>query len=368
MTNLIQRQRDLERFIGHALEASVYVSPSEHGLAEAELIEVGGRHGFGPGEILDCAASARSQMLEFDGARIVLSVASSMYLVDFNWTWPDDPRSWKAQDFMLREFEQLRRDHGATGAKVEHAVLVERGKADGHTQKDMEVAIASYELHGLLSRDQDAILSRTNRTYLPPAEQIKQHKRVPQRQSYPSKDLMATVADVISRRDSVRPRHAEPLDEYGELLERTSNARYRIWWEQARSELRCSSPQTMPTSTLVLAAALAEGSLALIADDVRTTGETMGTKTLQDTPNRWKFTDLIDGAKRGKRPIIDQKLSDRCGQLNDERQRIHAGNFLHKKVAPRKIDIRPEEAKRARETLDDLLRAILDWFAEKSAD
>ena len=178
-----------------------------------------------------------------------------------------------------------------------------------------------------------------------------------------SASLLRTVEDVIARRSDGRPKYAEPLKAFGELLATKRNAQYRLWWDQTCGELRRADAVQMPTAALVLAAALTEGALALIALDVRATGESMMGKVFDQDPKNWKLTDLAGEARKGTRAIFsDPTLTDRCHQLNANRQRIHAGRFLSLKVLAPQVDIRPEEARYAKETLDQVVRSILDWF------
>jgi hypothetical protein len=364
MTLSWQRRQEVERFISHALEASVYVNPRDYGLTESELIEAGARHGFQSGEIRDALHRGSADQFEFYvGERATPKQLVALSLVDFNWTWDGDPRNRSAYQYVLQNLEDLARTEGVARAKVARDSLIARSESAGYSRKDIELAIASYLIYGMLQGDDDGILSHSrNRTYASPNDQLK-NGRQSLRANPPSPSLVGTVADVIERRGDGRPKHAEPLDAFAELLGSISKAQYRLWWNNTCSELRRMDPTLAPTSTLVLAAALAEGALALVAGEIRNTGRSMTGKLFDRDPKEWKLLELVAEAYKGERPVFtDPALRDRCKQLNLNRQRIHAGRFLSLKVPAPQIDIRPDEARQAKETLEQVLRSVLDWF------
>jgi hypothetical protein len=59
------------------------------------------------------------------------------------------------------------------------------------------------------------------------------------------------VKDVVERRTDGRPKHAEPLDEFPEALDRLGYGKFRLWWVQTVAELRLSNSPTSPVSSLV---------------------------------------------------------------------------------------------------------------------
>ena len=73
---------------------------------------------------------------------------------------------------------------------------------------------------------------------------------------------------------------------------------------------------------------------------------------------------LIKDAKSGQDPIFNDDLGRRAARLNDIRQRIHAGRFWPERPDSG-FDLRPEEARESKETLDRILRASLDWLGRQ---
>ena len=160
MTLSWQRRQEVERFIWHALEASVYVNPRDFGLTESELIEAGARHGFQSGEIRDALHRGSTDQFEFYvGERATPKQLVALSLVDFNWTWDGDPRNRSAYQYVLQSFEDLARKEGVARAKVARDSLIARGETAGYSRKDIELAIASYLIYGMFQRDDDGILS-----------------------------------------------------------------------------------------------------------------------------------------------------------------------------------------------------------------
>jgi hypothetical protein len=114
----------------------------------------------------------------------------------------------------------------------------------------------------------------------------------------------------------------------------------------------------------VLAAALAEAALTFVVGRAQTLNlATLNSKTFAESPTQWKFDDLLKSAAAGgPDAIFDQGTRDRADRLNTVRQRIHAGRLIALTPTGPIPDIRPEEPREAVETLDAILRRILDWL------
>lgn len=345
------------KFVKRALEASVYVAPKEPGLSKRELIETGSRHRLAAGEIED---AIRGSGAEYDGMTYTLDRASAQNLIEFSREWDGDPRNLEAFEFVLNTFEQLVRKEGATRAAIDRSVLVAQASSQNLVEHDVEVAITAYLSNGVLEERGDGTLRR-HRVYASPCSQRMQRSTTIERDSLV--EVIPTVRDVIARRSDGRYPKSEPTQAFASFLGKTKNSQYMLWWEHTRNELARADAGLMPTCVTLLAAALAEGALTFIGQEVRKTGESMTGTTLEKELKHWKFQDLTKEAKRGSRPILSDTLAKRCDELNENRQRIHVGRFLQAQTPPKKLDIRPEEARAAKETLDQLLRAILDWFA-----
>jgi len=80
-------------------------------------------------------------------------------------------------------------------------------------------------------------------------------------------------------------------------------------------------------------------------------------------PKGWSLQYLIQQGKKGTDPLFDGKLAERALRLNELRQRIHLGRywFVGSNRGDR-FDLRPEEAREARETLDQILRELIRWL------
>jgi hypothetical protein len=79
-------------------------------------------------------------------------------------------------------------------------------------------------------------------------------------------------------------------------------------------------------------------------------------------PRTWKLDDLVSSASAGQRAaIFDQAMRHRANELIKVRQRIHAGRMLsdYQTGVP---DLRPEEARAARESAEIIVRRILEWL------
>jgi hypothetical protein len=79
-------------------------------------------------------------------------------------------------------------------------------------------------------------------------------------------------------------------------------------------------------------------------------------------PRTWKIDDLVASAASGSdAAILDPQTKARAELLIRNRQRIHAGRMLSDYPAG-VPDIRPEEARDAKATAEQLVRCVLDWL------
>jgi hypothetical protein len=169
------------------------------------------------------------------------------------------------------------------------------------------------------------------------------------------------VKDVISRRTDGRPRHTEPFDVFAERLNSRGYAGFRLWWVPIVSELRRSDVQSASVSVCVLAAALVEGALTLLVKHARSqqVGPFRSSNFARD-PRHWRIDDLVASAASGRpSSILDPATRSRADGLIQTRQRKHAGRMLseHPAGVP---DLRPEEARDAKQTADLVVRSVID--------
>ncbi|HVW26405.1 MAG TPA: hypothetical protein VHC69_13640 [Polyangiaceae bacterium] len=330
----------------------------------AELVQLGERLGLHEGEIHDAVRAGNYRDFEGRGGRLRLTSDGAPHLSDFMFPVEPDPRNWQAFEFIQVHLTELARRVGQAKARVDRSVLVAHGEAEGHHRRDLEVAIILLQLAGRLDvQDGGLGYTRGSERYALPSVQVKEadgdRAFGVQERKWLVK-VMPLIPDVLSRRTDGRPAAIEPLDAFAEMLRMLGHDRFAIWWKQTVAELRLADPARMPTTVTVLSAALAEASLALVVQTAQDTGRSM-TKNLPEPPRQWKFEQLAKAAKTGSEPILDEPLFQRCVNLNDIRQRIHAGRLLERQATGPHPDTRPEEAREAKATLDALLRRVIDW-------
>jgi len=153
----------------------------------------------------------------------------------------------------------------------------------------------------------------------------------------------------------------EPLDAFAEELEKLGYREFRLWWSQIVAELRQCNPSSTPVAACVLAAALVEGALTFIVKHARAKG-LFQSKDYDREPRTWKIDDLVaSAASGGPSAILDASTRARADTLIRTRQRIHAGRMLSEYPAG-PPDLRPDEARDAKASAEQVVRAILDWL------
>lgn len=359
--------RDAHKVIADALLASVLCDPAEPGLTHTELEQIGSRYGLLPGETRDAIAarrisSSRRYVPEQHRAEIDLTW----------WTEPDDLRSIEAFDFLYSEIDHAARSMGARAVRIPLETLLTRATAAGLNEHDVHVAVACHVLASKLVLTDDTIVPRDVHSFvghLRKPSQLLQHNtahhdRSRDKWSSEFRRVLEITRDVVARRRDGRPRSAEPIEAFGRLLPSLGHAGYEVWWRQMAAELLRLNPAETPTSYTVLSAALVEAALVFVCSTARERGlALLDDATFQKGPKHWSIEQLIRGAKKSTRPIFDDAIGRRAERVKLLRQRIHAGRFLAENVTPAQLDLRPEEARESRDSLDVILRAIMDWLA-----
>ena len=234
----------------------------------------------------------------------------------------------------------------------------------GIQRHDTEVAVTILVMSGQLTEENGGFLRFSRgREYqdLPSALQRQAAgqpvRRDARARAYP------LVKDVVERRTDGRPKYAEPLDAFADELEKLGYGPFRLWWKQIVAELRRGDAQSSPVSVSVLAAALVEGALTFVVKHARELGlGVLGSKSFDDNPRTWRIDDLVSSASAGKdSAILDASTRQRADRLILVRQRIHAGRMLSE-FPGGPPDLRPEEAREAKETADLVVRRVLDWL------
>ena len=343
-------------FLKMALECGVLVDPVDPGLTLQELGEIGRRAGYQDGEINDALPYVATG--RFGVSKLLPSPQETQSWV---FLFPEEPeyRNFAAFDFVVAELNALTRLEGGAKAMIQRSVLVERAMAKGISRNDIELAVTWQVMSNQLT-EKDGVLRFTNPGVRGlPSEQLTAHPRAHQRpdraRAYP------IVKDVIGRRTDGRPIHAEPLDAFADELDKLGYRQFRLWWTQTVAELRHTNPNSAPLSASVLAAALVEGALTFMVKHARELGH-FQSKDYERDPRSWKIDDLVaSAASGGPSAILDLQAKTRAETLIRSRQRIHAGRMLSDYPGG-PPDIRPDEARGAKGTAEQVVRAILDWL------
>ncbi len=350
--------REIVSLLNAALECSVYVSPRDPGLTYQELGEIAKRAGYLDGEINDALPHVGVGF--FGRPRRMPSEQETALWACF---FPEDPeyKDYAALDLVFEELNLRLRSEGEARAQIERSVLVERAAAKGIPRQNMEVAITWLVMAKQLG-EKDNVIRFAHRgatvRQLPSAtrgNQVHMDSKPNRARAYP------LVKDVIARRADGRPRHVEPLDAFGDELEKLGYRQFRMWWTQTVSELRLSDPSSTPVAVAVLAAALVEGALTFVVKHARTAGQ-FQSPDYEREPRNWKVDNLLaSAASGGPAAILDLQTKVRAETLIRTRQRIHAGRMLSDYPAG-PPDLRPDEARDAKGAAEQVVRAVLDWL------
>jgi hypothetical protein len=354
--------QQVTNFLQAALESTIYLSPNDPGLTNAELVECGKQAGFRLGEISDALPQITVQYIGGSAARRNLPNASTM-------TWnitaiPQNPeyRNFQALDFVMHELNERTREFGAGAAQIERDVLVQRGVDAGISRLDMEASVTLLVLADQLVEKDGRVRFKSQMVHTPlPSKQLNGIGLT--RHSETRAKAYAIVQDVIARRTDSRPAESEPLDAFASVLENLGYKPFRMWWTQTVSEFRRADSLSSPVSVLVLAAALVEASLTFVVKYAR--DRQLGPFQSSDfdrEPRTWKIEDLVNSAATGRdAAILDPASKARADNLIRNRQRIHAGRMLSEfpKGVP---DLKPEEARDAKATAELVTRKVLDWL------
>ncbi len=359
---------EIDEFLKAAVRATVFVSPCDLGLTDEELTEVAKQAGYRPGQISDAIGRVwRSR--PWGKTRLLPTKDGARSFSNFNFAWQPDPRNVQAFEFARRELQELADEHGEAQAELDRRVLVDRAVAAGVSRGDAEIAITGLVLDEIFQEKDGRVRHAPDRLRSSrPSEQIERAgSRYPVEAKHLAKAI-PLVRDIVLRRTDGRPSKVEPLDAFEDVFASVpDSARFKTWWIQVRAELRSLDDVRHPTATIVLAAAMAEGALSFVVPLAKSKG-LMG-RIDADKPRRWYLDDLVGGAKSGKPDVpsmVGDPMQARVLHLHKLRQRIHVGALIEQTPQGPIPDIRPEEARDARHTLDLLLREILVWLGSSS--
>lgn len=356
--------RDLGALLRDALTCSVFVSPSDPGLSDAELYEVGRLAGFQDGEIGDTFPHVP---MEFRLPHRNMPQPHMLQVFDIHERADPPLLNEPAADFVYGALNERIRADGIRHARLDRGVAVERAVSAGHDRSTVESTIA------LLLAGEQVLLDGSNLAPKPSTfgGMLTLFGTQPRRRSsHTNKSrprVLGFVREVVARRVDGRPRQAEPLDAFGEALERMGLRHFRAWWRQTVTEMRCSDPASAPVACTVLSAALVEGALTFAAKHARD-GQlgAFQSPAYEGEPRTWKAERLIESAGMGGAgAILTPALKARAEHLNRMRQRVHAGRMLGEYPGG-PPDLRPEEGRDAKATAEQVVRAVVDWLERAS--
>jgi hypothetical protein len=352
----------VKKFIAEAIECSVFVNPREPGLTYDEILEVGARAGFKEGEIGDAFVTMGLHSL-VRGSKLLGPEHSTLVTWKFFMRETPEYRDLDAFDFVYTEFGELARNVGHAGARIDRGTLVARAVSRGIAEIGIDASITILIFAEYLE-EKDGTLRFKAPVYGNgplPSVQMNSHPGGMQRDT--RAQLLPFVKDVIARRTDGRPKHAEPFDAFAERLGPLGHVAFRSWWTQISAELRRADVQSSSVSVCVLSAALVEGVLAFVVKHARSQHVgPLGSKDFEREPRFWKIEELVGSAAAGgASSILDPATRSRADNLIRTRQRIHAGRMLqdHPAGIP---DLRPEEARDAKQTAELVVRSVLDWL------
>jgi hypothetical protein len=352
---------EVKKCIREALECSVFILPREPGLTYDEIREICARMKFQPGEVGDALAQMSMQSLGNGSKRIApenhTTINWKFYLLE-----NPEYRNLEAFDFIVMEFRSLARSLGAARALIERRTLVERAVAQNIPENDIEVAVTILILaERLVEKDGALRFDSTLQNSPRPSDQARNILHRTNRDSRAA--LMPIVRDVVSRRSDGRSQHTEPFEAFSECLDHLGYKQFRLWWAQMVAELRRSDVQSSSVSICVLSAALVEGALTFVVKHARTAQlGPFRSKDYDRDPRLWRIEDLVaSAASGGDTGILDAATKSRADTLIRSRQRIHAGRMLSENPSG-VADLRPDEARDAKQTAELVVRQILDWL------
>jgi hypothetical protein len=357
--------QEITRFLQDAFESSIHLSPTDPGLTYEEIREVATRAELAAGEIEDALKSISPDRSNTHPPKLLPSASMLILLGHFSVAKQPEYRQIGAFDFLYSQLNAAVKEQGSDNAQLSRNVIVERAVAAGISQLHIQAAITICALSQQAVVDGDRVKPARGWRY----EQLPSQ----QRQTMPSPPInrlseargraYAIVKDIIARRTDGRPKNAEPFDAFAEALDQLGYGHFRLWWAQAVAELRRTEPNSSPLSALVLAAALVEGSLTFVVKHARSLNlGVFRSSDFDGGPQTWKIDDLVASAARGgSDAIFNERTRSSAKKLVDTRQRIHAGRMLSE--FPNGVpDLRPEEARAARATAEEVVRCVIDWL------
>jgi hypothetical protein len=353
---------DIVEFLKAAVECSVFIEPLSPGLTYEELVEIGKRAGYYEGEINDALPKVGQGCGR--GRKYVPRQDETLFWAHLCREDPDY-RNFDAFDFIVSELNMLVRKMGVASAAIHRDVLVELATQKGISRHDIQLAVTWQTMADMLVEKDSIVTFKYKNGVCPlPSTQLGFAGRaIPKPYRARAYDI---VKDVIERRTDGRHANIEPLDAFANELEKLGYRPFRLWWTGMASEMKGAEANRASISKCVLAAALVEGALTFIVRHARKTGH-FRSADYDGDPQKWKIDKLVASAASGESAaILCPSTKARADSLIRSRQRIHAGRMLidFPSGVP---DIRPDEARDAERTAEQVVREILDWLQKHPA-
>jgi hypothetical protein len=345
----------------HALEATIYLQPTDVGLSIDELVTVclAVQTDLFDKEVrtgIDTAYRAGNMEQCKRGLRL-----KARYDLGDDYLWEREPeyRNFAAIDHVFDSIRLRARQEGRDDVGVLAETILATGEGQGLTRHDLHVAIEWLRVMKTVQIAPDGLVTfcRGSIHTQPRAyggERRAARQKIPRKPTFVA--TYAAVKDTLARRTDGRPPAAEPLQAFGLLIGKLGHPSLATWWTQAVAELKASS--VLPAAHGVLSWALCEAALIITLDAAERGGLSTG---FTGERRRWAADRLV-AAKVVDDRLLPVPVAEAALRLNGIRQRIHVGRILDDPGKYSHSDTRPEEVREAIATVDKTVRAVLDWI------
>jgi len=333
------------------LIAAINVRPRDPGLTEDELRSlVVGREGIGEGAFRDAVRQLDHYPRDSKRRLVARSTDLSELMINAA-PIPDEVRPRAALNALGTAFEALANEEGE-GDAADRGLL--HARCTAVPPEDVDRALALLAAQDTLKETPTGFVRRRSWPHYDRAQERDDFLR---RIAGPAKTLLGAVRDTFARRAGEHAPSDPPSDRFGRFLSKQGWTGFVSWWTQTLREMRSMVDTREPTSICVLCGSLLEAALVAIAKPAKDATE-WRQKFLQNAPDKWKLGELIDQAKEASVFTNDQFAHAQT--LMNARNRIHAGKFAAGDTFNPPYT-NAHEARLARDHLELLLGAILDW-------
>lgn len=338
-------------WIRASLIAAINVRPRDPGLTEDELRSlVVGREGIGEGAFRDAVRQLDHYPRDSKRRLVARSTDLSELMINAA-PIPDEVRPRAALNALGTAFEALANEEGE-GDAADRGLL--HARCTAVPPEDVDRALALLAAQDTLKETPTGFVRRRS---WPHYDRAQERDDFLGRIAGPAKTLLGAVRDTFARRAGEHAPSDPPSDRFGRFLSKQGWTGFVSWWTQTLREMRSMVDTREPTSICVLCGSLLEAALVAIAKPAKDATE-WRQKFLQNAPDKWKLGELIDQAKEASVFTNDQFAHAQT--LMNARNRIHAGKFAAGDTFNPPYT-NAHEARLARDHLELLLGAILDW-------